>query len=211
MRRIDITGQRFGKLVAKNMAPPANGRSRWECICDCGRTTTVLTENLRSSATGKNSRSCGMCRKATPASFKPKHGAATKKGPTYNSWRAMRRRISRPDRSASPVYGKIDIDPAWGDFAVFLQDMGERPAGMTLDRVDNSKGYSKENCRWATPVQQTRNRTNSVVHTEGGVTLPIAEWARLTGTDYYTMYWRIRRCGSVRELQNVPKLGRVAS
>jgi len=79
---------------------------------------------------------------------------------TYNSWRSMRDRV----KSCSLYYHKlykareIGIDPAWNNFSVFLRDMGERPEGHTIERVDNDKGYSKENCVWATQAAQNKNR-----------------------------------------------------
>lgn len=72
----------------------------------------------------------------------------------------MRRRCRDTKRQGAKYYvlRGITIDPQWDDYANFYADMGDRPAGMTLDRIDNDKGYSKENCRWATPLMQTRNR-----------------------------------------------------
>jgi hypothetical protein len=87
----------------------------------------------------------------------------------------------------------ITYDPRWKDFEAFLVDMGERPEGLTLDRRDNDKGYSKDNCRWATPTQQTRNRGIARVVTMGEETKPIAEWAKDAGIPYNTLLSRLRR------------------
>jgi hypothetical protein len=94
-----------------------------------------------------------------------KHGASPRgrKTPEYRSWLAMRERCGSPSHHAYSRYGGrgIAVDPRWNDFAVFLEDMGQRPAGTSLDRIDNAKGYSPDNCRWATSEQQNRNSSNA--------------------------------------------------
>lgn len=80
---------------------------------------------------------------------------------TYRTWTSIVQRCSNPNHPHYNAYKGMLSDP-WRDFNIFLEDMGERPEGMSIDRIDNSKGYSKENCRWATPSQQVRNRTNSL-------------------------------------------------
>lgn len=88
-----------------------------------------------------------------------KHGHAGKiRSPTYLSWRAM---CARKNKKNS-IYSNIFIDKKWLIFVNFLKDMGDRPEGKTLDRIDNKKGYSRENCRWSTYLDQTRNRKNTV-------------------------------------------------
>lgn len=91
-----------------------------------------------------------------------KHGHNTKEGRTrtYNSWRAARQRCNNENHEMYQFYGErgIKFDKRWDDFKVFLSDMGERPAGKTLDRINVNGNYCKENCRWATKLQQIRNR-----------------------------------------------------
>lgn len=91
-----------------------------------------------------------------------KHGHARGKGPatrTYRSWEAMTQRCRNPNHTAYRRYGGsgVEICADWADFMNFLADMGERPEGKSLDRIDNSKGYNKANCRWATRTEQARN------------------------------------------------------
>lgn len=91
-----------------------------------------------------------------------KHGHAKNEGTsrTYITWMSMHSRCGYTKNVAYARYGGrgISVDPAWADFRVFLTDMGERPEGRSLDRIDNAGHYTKINCRWATPLEQTRNR-----------------------------------------------------
>lgn len=96
------------------------------------------------------------------------HTAQKKRSPTWQSWAAMHERCSRPGYHNYHLYGGagIRVCERWGVFANFLADMGERPAGMTLDRRDNTKGYSPDNCRWATSTTQNRNSSNTKLNLE---------------------------------------------
>lgn len=95
--------------------------------------------------------------------------------PTYNSWQQMKQRCNNPNHHQYQDYGGrgITYDPSWDDYAQFRQDMGRRPEGLTLDRIDNELGYSKENCRWATWEEQASNKRMLKTNTSGikGVTL----------------------------------------
>jgi len=87
----------------------------------------------------------------------------------------------------------IVVCEEWNNFENFLKDMGERPEGMTLDRIDNTKGYCKENCRWATPREQANNRSTNVVLEYKGESHTLAEWARLLGMKKNTISNRYGR------------------
>lgn len=97
-------------------------------------------------------------KKVNPTSYKPTHGLSN--SPTYRSWQSMKARCTQPTMANYPRYGGAGVTytQAWERFEQFLADMGLRPAGHTLDRIDSTKGYSKNNCRWATPKQQAVTR-----------------------------------------------------
>jgi hypothetical protein len=87
------------------------------------------------------------------------HSFKGRESKTYKSWKAMKNRCDAPAYHAHARYAALGYDQRWSSFDNFLADMGDRPDGMTLDRRDNAKGYSKDNCRWATAAEQGRNRT----------------------------------------------------
>ena len=109
------------------------------------------------------------------------------------SWVAFRVRCNRKSLWNYERYGGAGItyDKKWDDFDLFLNDMGERPDGKTLDRIDPTKGYFKENCRWATPSEQQRNRKNCLKITYNGVTKTSAEWSLDLGLAKGTVWMRV--------------------
>lgn len=156
MKKYDATGVRFGFLTGLYEGEPSHRNDgapirRYVFRCDCGTEKLMSLQNVKSGV----SRSCG-CRMG-----KFEHGHAGRETPTYNTWQAMRARCHNPKHSAYSRYGAkgISVCDRWrGSFSAFLADMGERPEGSTLDRIDNSKGYEPGNCRWATSAQQYENK-----------------------------------------------------
>jgi hypothetical protein len=157
---IDITGVRFGRLVAQRLSAMVGGRAHWICQCDCGTERIVGVAWLRSG----NTMSCGSCSKLGNQRAK-KHGYSPKgqRTLTYNSWQAMKKRCFDPKTNGYRYWGGrgITICERWMQFENFLADMGERPEGTTLDRVDVNGNYESSNCRWATPIEQRANRQHS--------------------------------------------------
>jgi hypothetical protein len=151
----DITNHRFGKLIVKCRATELGvSPIKWTALCDCGNLTTVTSCNLRSGST----KSCGCLRKEVlKAKFRThgQHGS-----PTWYSWISMKSRCNNPKASQYELYGGrgITICERWDKFENFLEDMGERPNGKTLDRINVNKGYEPSNCKWSTKKEQAQNR-----------------------------------------------------
>ena len=129
----------------------------------------------------------------------PTHGMTGT--PTHQSWTAMRGRCSRPNARRKYYFDRgITVCKRWGKFEHFFSDMGERPEGTSLERKDSSKGYSPENCIWATPKQQALNRPHTVMVTFRGLSMCKSDWARKLGIRPYALNLRIRKWGLERAL-----------
>lgn len=150
---IDLKGLRFGKLEAQSSYNDGHQRV-WLCACDCGASAYVPAARLSS---GRQV-SCGCLKVERIGALRRRHGQT--RSPTWRSWQNMLTRCLNPKRERYKDYGGrgITVCKRWLKFENFLADMGERPEGLTLDRRNNNRGYSKANCRWATRSEQARNR-----------------------------------------------------
>jgi hypothetical protein len=121
--------------------------------------------------------------------------------PTYGSWYNMKTRCNNPKATNAKRWSGrgITYDPRWNSFLNFLEDMGERPEGTSLDRKDNDKGYSKENCRWATLIEQANNQSHNHRITYEGETLTLTQWALKMGLKQSTVRRRLERGWSVEK------------
>lgn len=123
------------------------------------------------------------------------HGHAKRRTPTYKSWLKMRDRCNNPNHVHFDRYGGsgIAICERWDSFANFLEDMGERPPGKSLDRIENARGYCKENCRWASCEEQQRNKRTNHLVTIAGQTKCLGEWSEISGIPYQVLRYRVRQ------------------
>ncbi len=183
MAPLDLLGQKFGMLTVVALGGHKRRERAWRCRCDCGRESVVVTGQLRNGGT----KSCGCRKRAVLGESTTTHGGC--KTRTYRIWAGMRQRCNNPKHHAYYRYGGrgIKVCPEWVRFAQFRADMGEAPSGLTIERINNEQGYSKGNCRWATPFEQGHNmRTNRHV-TFRGETMILTDWARRFGTDPSTL------------------------
>ena len=125
---------------------------------------------------------------------------------THHVWMGMKARCDNPNNKDYRNYGGrgITYAPAWSDFAAFRKDMGERPEGMSLDRIDNEKGYSSDNCRWATMTEQRRNTRTNRQLTAFGRVQPLASWAEEYNLRRDTLARRLERGWSVEDALKTP-------
>lgn len=148
---IDLAGKKINYLtVLGRSAERRSSGALWICKCECGIETVVDTVKLRSGST----KSCGCKRNDGHNNYR--HGHSARKTTTYRSWKEMRQRCTNPNNDKWKWYGGrgITICARWSEFANFLEDMGERPEGKTIDRINSDGNYELANCRWATPKQQ---------------------------------------------------------
>lgn len=188
-RFIDITGQIFGRLTAVMYSSP-----KWICRCSCGNSVRVLSGNLRN-----GTKSCGCIREIDPNRF---NGSVSNPTITYNSWKAMINRCDRVTHCKYSRYGGrgITYHPSWKLFDNFIRDMGNRPGReYTLDRYPDPDGnYAPDNCRWATKLEQMRNRECNHYVTLDGETKCMTDWASFYGIKLTTIYDRVARGWTVQ-------------
>lgn len=192
-----MIGRRFVRLTVIGPAPRQGKEKRkaWLCQCECGTRKIVIEKSLVSA----NVMSCGCLHREG----RPKiHGFRSTKKPankTYEIWKAMRQRCDNANNKDYPSYGGrgIRYDSRWVDFLVFLEEMGEKPDGLMLERMDNNGPYCKWNCKWATPSEQARNKRGAQLVTVDGLTRHLAEWSEIMGVKYHTLYSRLERTGKI--------------
>lgn len=200
-------GERFNLLtINKEVDRNNHGKRMVEVSCDCGNVFVAIFSSVKHGRT----MSCGCFRKKLLSERMTKHGSSKTRG--YVCWRNMVKRCTSPNERDKNTYGpgKIGMDEKWNDFDCFINDMGEPGPKMQIDRIDNNKGYSKDNCRWVTPKENARNRSTNRLIEYNGETKTMAEWADVYGMKYCTLVSRFRKGFSVHDAFNAPVLKRGA-
>lgn len=187
---LDLTGQKFGRLTAirfleKRRLPYGWTKRIWECKCECGRVANVSVSHLRTGHT--TSCGCvfseGASKRASARNYK--HGLTGR--PEHWVWTAMLSRCTDPKDESYIHYGArgITFCNRWKKFANFWADMGPRPSAKhSLDRRDNNKGYSPENCRWATLIEQNNNKRSNIWCSYQGERITVGALARRLGVSW---------------------------
>lgn len=183
-------GKVFHKLtIIEEVEPPENhgyGRSKfWKCVCECGNEIVKSSTYFRTVKFA----SCGCDTKR----YQTTHGMT--KTPEFVLWQGIVARCYNKNSKAYPNYGGrgITMCEEWReDFQAFYNDMGPRPSGKELDRIDNSEGYSKENCRWVSKTENLRNTRRNVLVEYNGKTYVLTALAELLGMSSSTLTYRLK-------------------
>lgn len=192
MRALDITGNRYGMLsVIAFMGRVGASQALWKCKCDCGNEVIARLGNLRNGHT----RSCGCQRSEVTAKLKTTHGMYGT--PEHRSWTSMLTRCENTANHKYPSYGGrgITVCNRWRKFENFFADMGQRPKGTTLGRLNNNGDYEPNNCCWETTVKQGRNKRNTALYFYNGKSATIAEHCERLGLNSSTVRSRIYTYG----------------
>lgn len=175
---IDLTDQQFGRLTVAGRSANRGVVAHWLCRCECGTDLEVAGTRLRSGET----KSCGCLRREITGAKNRRHGMSD--GVEFGIWLHMKDRCSNPSDPAFKNYGArgISVCDAWeSDFLQFFKDMGPRPEGLTVERIDVNGNYEPRNCRWASRPEQSRNTRRNVIVEWEGETMVISDLARKLG------------------------------
>ncbi len=195
-----MVGERFGRLVVVGIeGSDKSGHRIFACECDCGGAKSILGTNLKRG----QSKSCGCIQRELKVQRNTTHGQSS--SPEHITWMHMNHRCRDMEDSRYGGRG-ITVCPDWADsFEVFLADMGTRPFPRAqIDRIDNNKGYSPDNCRWVDAATNCNNRRSNVNMTNGGITLTIKQWAIRCGVSPATFYDRKKRGWSDKRIIETP-------
>lgn len=204
----NIIGKRFGRLiVVKRTSKPGAGAVRWQCRCDCGGETNCSTPVLEK---GK-SRSCGCLANELTAARSRTHGGS--KTAEYRTWCSIISRCENPRQPSFERYGArgIKICKRWrNSFSAFISDMGNKPfPRATIDRMDNLKGYSPDNCRWADYKTQAANMRSNHLISFAGETKILTAWAIQYGIKQPTLRRRLKKGWPTEKALMAPLWGRL--
>jgi hypothetical protein len=200
-----MVGDVYGRLTVLSedrRITPSNGKKIRKrvfctCRCECGNVKDFVNDIL----VNGHAKSCGCLRIETASKRMTKHGHSASRGKAsraYHSWSGAIDRCTNRNSVKYPIYGGrgITICDRWKySFESFLEDMGEPPFGMSIERIDVNGNYEPSNCRWATNKEQSRNTRTNVLISHKGKTMCISEWAEELGVNPGTLYQRLNRSG----------------
>lgn len=185
---VEVIGQKYGRLIVQRLAGmDQSHKSTVEVICECGQVLVVRLNNLRTGTT----KSCGCLGLEAIKRRSTKHGLSH--DDRFQVWVDMHKRCYSVRCPSYPNYGGrgITVHESWHHTPEkFFVDMGKRPHGYTLDRVDNDKGYGPGNCRWASMSEQQNNKRTNINLEWEGLTKTISEWSRYLGIHKSTIHGR---------------------
>lgn len=213
MKLLDLAGQRFGSLVALELAGMTKNRNAiWKCKCDCGNVITVSQSNLRRAQKGYPT-SCGCLKRRHGKDQFTTHGLSKENGKEsrlYRIWSDMKRRCLNPTRGEFPQYGGrgIGLYPEWMNYEAFHKwAMANGYAkNLTLDRRDNDGNYEPSNCRWISLKAQQYNKRDNHLLTHAGQSKTMTEWAEEKGIRVGTLWQRLQDGWSVEKALMTPVL-----
>jgi hypothetical protein len=202
--RKDYAGMRFGKLTVERIVGKYYGKTLWRCRCDCGKSVDVPSNRLNT----KRFRSCGCAVKEILTT----HGGT--RTPLYRVWAAAKDRCFCQSNKQYRDYGGrgIGMCDEWrNDFAAFRRDMGPRPVGTSIERVNNDGDYEPSNCVWASREVQCRNKRNNIWLEIDGVSAIASDWSRLAGVSKATLLDRLKGGWDAKRAVFTPVRKRVAA
>ena len=186
----DLTSKRFGRLLVLSRVANKGKQTMWLCLCDCGKTNNVQGGALNTNATT----SCGCYKSEVMIKKSTTHGMS--ESTEHSIWSAMKKRCFDPKSSDYPRYGGrgITVCERWKDsFSNFYADMGSKPEGCSIDRIDFDGNYEPMNCKWSTHIEQANNKSNNCWYEYGDERHTIAEWSRISGLPYSFLNNRLKK------------------
>lgn len=203
MSDIDLMGKRFGRLTVITLDHKKDGFNYWKCQCECGNFKVVRGDSLEKGST----KSCGCLIGETAKKIFAKHGMCGTR--VYRIWNGITQRCHNKNDTTYQNYGGkgIAVCDEWRkdfrSFYAWAMANGYRD-DLTIDRIDNSKGYSPDNCRWATTKEQARNKTDNHLITHDGKTMCINDWRLEKGFSRNLIEERLKRGWSVERAISTP-------
>lgn len=201
-----MTDHVCGRLtVLRRSTLPLSREAYWVCVCACGTEKVATGSQLRA----RTVQSCGCLQRETRSRVHKTHGRS--KSAAYKNWANMLSRCRNPKATQYKDYGArgIAVCKRWRSFENFLEDMGEPPAGCSIDRIDSNGGYNKKNCQWSTRMEQAANKRSTRLLTFAGVTQHLVAWARDLGVAHATLRERFDRGWSIERALTTPGRGKV--